>query len=872
MDELNALEEKKEEDVVVDSSWSKPPSSPERPPSPPTPRSLANTDIGLVTSTSNIDETKTSNDSNAATTPLTPFWTEATHSAGYRQLMQQWAQNNDDFRLDDYCALPTICVMGDTSSGKSTVLSQLTGIALPAHCQLTTKCPTLLQMMPSDDDDDDGGSITQATVSIQWHATTVRDNLPVFPPQTVTDWSALPSVILQAQTFLLETTHQPVTPDRVVVTMTGPACPNLTLIDLPGVVHQATATESPALPTAIDGILDEYWQNAQALFLVVLPANVDVHNAALLARAIRHGAADRTIPVWTKPDLIDAGAEQAVVDLLTGRTQLLSESEKTRQETDNDSNTNAKLTFHIVKGRGQAALDRQDSLQEALADEEDFFGRTEPWKSVVDRSLLGTAQLRTKLAHRQFVQVQKAVGPALQRLRAEHDTVATQLQNLGAPVVTPLDRRRLYREVCQTFATQLQSTLSGKGRTTNPSTNVGTTGLSAAAALHEACREFMTKIRQGSLATIQDVVEGAHVLVTSRDGTVRGEVVHLDASDFCCVDYIDPLDVDSLALFEQTRQTSLESMEENDVWSDGDKIYIARSAHEYDTLRKIPLRSVRTDPTWLKDRMAQHRTDDLACFLNVDVFQNIVRDFIEADWRPHCVTFLEKLGDILSRAVQEAWQVTLSHCSIRRYPSLQSYFMQECNRVQNEMMHHARQQMEAHLKVERHPYTQDDLLFRNLAAARQRSLRQELHVALGLENEKAGGGIGSKNDNGKALSTAAIAEILDDVFARHEQQSVEDHLAAEMEMVLASYGQIASRRVIDRTPMIGWEVFRNIADSLQESLWSVTDDQLADCFRDEAALVQQYEALKSKQEGLSKAISIFQTVPLVPTPLQPSLS
>ena len=845
------LDEKKEDDhgrteeAGVDKSLLEP-SMAQTPPSPQTPSSIASTEVGVSQEPLRVP----------LTAPLTPFWTDASHSVGYRHLMTQWTASTltDTFRLGDYCALPLICVMGDTSSGKSTVLSQLTGIALPAHCQLTTKCPTLMQLQPSGEDDAD--EVTTATVSIQWHASSFSRHAKSssFSPRTVTDWQELPQVILEAQEFLLRASGRAVTPDRVVVKVQGPTCPHLTLVDLPGTVHQAAANEEPTLPLQIEAVLGEYWNNPEALFLVVLPSNVDFHNAALLAQALKKGAADRTIPVLTKPDLIDAGAETAVCDLLTGRTKLVPDTSSKNGDTHTPS-----LAFHIIKGRGQAALDRQDSLLDALSDEEIYFSSTEPWKSIADRSLFGTAHLRTKLAQRQFAQVQRAIPPALQRLQQEHTTVVAALDDLGVPVTTSAERRRLYQEVSQTFATQLQANLSGKGRAIGKETKTVPSVASAAASLHDACRDFMKKIGEGSLNTIQRVVEGAHVLVTSRTGTIRGEVVHLDA-DFCCVDYVDDKDAQSITLFDATRQTSLESMEVNDVWSDGSNIYIARADHMFDTLRKIPLGCVRTDPSWLKEHMAHHRTDDLACFLNVDVFQNIVQDFIEEDWRPHCLAFLDTLRDILHTAIHGAWQNSLQRCNVRYYPALQSFILQECDRVQTKLLQHAKQQVEAHLRVEQHPYTQDDLLFRNLAAARQQSLRQELEVALGLSN----GTSSPSRTNTVSLSTSAISEIIDDVFARHETRPVEDHLAAEMEMVLASYGQIATRRVIDRTPMIGWEVFRSLTGLLQESLWSITDDTLADCFRDDTELVQQYEFLTSKDRDLRKAISIFQAVPLQP--------
>jgi predicted GTPase len=52
--------------------------------------------------------------------------------------------------IDSYIDLPEIAVMGDTSSGKSSLLSALTQIQLPSNDQITTRCPLRLRMEKSD--------------------------------------------------------------------------------------------------------------------------------------------------------------------------------------------------------------------------------------------------------------------------------------------------------------------------------------------------------------------------------------------------------------------------------------------------------------------------------------------------------------------------------------------------------------------------------------------------------------------------------------------------------------------------------------------------------------------------------------------------
>ena len=48
--------------------------------------------------------------------------------------------------VSKYIDLPMIAVMGDTSSGKSSLLSSLSAVELPSASELTTRCPIMLQM------------------------------------------------------------------------------------------------------------------------------------------------------------------------------------------------------------------------------------------------------------------------------------------------------------------------------------------------------------------------------------------------------------------------------------------------------------------------------------------------------------------------------------------------------------------------------------------------------------------------------------------------------------------------------------------------------------------------------------------------------
>ena len=732
-------------------------------------------------------------------------------NAALREFMDKVTSST---QIGKWVELPMIAVMGDTSSGKSSLLSSLAMVELPSSHQLTTRCPVLLQMTKADE--------RRATVQVQWRNDDDEIDKEAFEEVSIDDLAELPSAILLAQQHVLGQTGKEVASDIVQVHVYGPDCIDLTLIDLPGIVRSRGADESETLMEDVDNLMVEYLGNNRCVILAVVPANVDFHNSQIMTEAQKVDQdTSRTIPVITKPDLIDEGAEGDVLDLLMGRKIRFS------------------MGFHMVKGRRQASLDQNQSIEDGLAEEQDFFANQEPWSEVADRTMFGTIHLRKKLGDLQMEMIRATIPGILKEIRQKQHTAFESLVEMGNLHQTTADKRRYYQDFCQAFMTNLKASLSGKGRSRK-------NGTSAAAKLHDCCTEFMDKVKEGSLATVKNVVEGAQVVVTSVKGDVHGEVVHVDG-EVAHVDFIDEKDRTSDVLFDYVGYQSQQAMEEDVVWSDGEKVFIARTKNKFDHLKSIPLNRIRTDPSWLKDRIAESRTDDLACFLNVDIFKNIVADFIDADWKPHCEALVDKTSDIMMTAVSESLQATVAQ-SGDRYPKLKTLIRKNSERTAQELTLEAQKQVRSHLELEKHPYTQDHGLFKSIASARNRGLRRQLEVSLRLDQP------------GVMFDTTAVKTIIDTVFERSRQKSVEQQMAEDMEIVLESYGRVATKRVIDRTPQICWEVFRSLTQSIQDTLWTTTDDKLQDAMTDAPEFTQRYKEATEELEEMNKALTIFQSL------------
>ena len=149
----------------------------------------------------------------------------------------------------------------------------------------------------------------------------------------------------------------------------------------------------------------------------------------------------------------------------------------------------------MIKGRGQAALDRNQTILEGLADEASFFENKEPWKSVENRDLFGTEMLRRKLGAIMMHQIKETMPSVIQEISRKQQAAESQLAAMGGPaILSAVDRRRHYQDVCSSFMQQLKASLSGKGQPRHPpkthTDNMTKKKPSAAAKLHEACRLY----------------------------------------------------------------------------------------------------------------------------------------------------------------------------------------------------------------------------------------------------------------------------------------------------------------------------------------------------------------------------------------------
>jgi interferon-induced GTP-binding protein Mx len=73
----------------------------------------------------------------------------------------------------------------------------------------------------------------------------------------------------------------------IVIEVRAPGLPDLTLIDLPGIVRTTTSGQSSNVMAQVNTLVEKYLLQERTIILAVVPANQDVATVDILERAKR---------------------------------------------------------------------------------------------------------------------------------------------------------------------------------------------------------------------------------------------------------------------------------------------------------------------------------------------------------------------------------------------------------------------------------------------------------------------------------------------------------------------------------------------------------------------------------------------------------
>uniref|UniRef100_A0A8C4N8Y3 Uncharacterized protein n=1 Tax=Eptatretus burgeri TaxID=7764 RepID=A0A8C4N8Y3_EPTBU len=301
-------------------------------------------------------------------------------------------------------SLPTVAVIGDQSSGKSSVLESLSGVQLPRGNGIVTRCPLALKLKR-------GGLNWKCKIKYQ----TAEQQFA----EDIMDPSDVGEAVLEAQRMLAGF-QKGISKELITLEVESSCTPDLTLIDLPGIARIAVEGQPPDIERKIKQLILSYIEREETIILVAIPCNVDIATTEALNMAQQcDPSGKRTVGVLTKPDLMDPGTEFGAIRVL--------------------NNESIKLTkgYVMVKCRSQRDVEGNMTLEDAIEVEKSFFETHSVFKSIEGKCT--TQVLANKLTTELVGQIKHLLPGLRKEVDKNFDETMEKLNKL--PLAVPTEKK-----------------------------------------------------------------------------------------------------------------------------------------------------------------------------------------------------------------------------------------------------------------------------------------------------------------------------------------------------------------------------------------------------------------------------------------------
>ena len=333
-----------------------------------------------------------------------------------------------DCGVNEYIKLPRICSLGTQSSGKSSVLESIVGLDfLPRGDGVVTRRPLELRLC-------------HINSGQPWAIFEERKGVKF------TDFIKVRETI-EALTDEVCKTNKNIIDKPIVLNVYSQTCPDLTLVDLPGVTRVPIGDQPKNIEQITKDMARRYVEDPLTIILCVIAANSDIatSDGLMLAKEIDVNGT-RTLGVLTKLDIMDAGTDAKKV-LMNEEIPL-------------------KLGYVGVKNRSKLDLNNKISMAETQRKEREFF-KSHPVYKNLPAGHLGTEVLINKLTKIYFRIIRENLPRIVKAINDRVKTAEEELQSLGQPMPTDDAGKmsmlwNMINEYCDVFRKVLQGKYNNK--------------------------------------------------------------------------------------------------------------------------------------------------------------------------------------------------------------------------------------------------------------------------------------------------------------------------------------------------------------------------------------------------------------------------
>lgn len=333
--------------------------------------------------------------------------------------------------MQQYIKLPRIAVLGTQSSGKSSVLEAIVGLDfLPRGDGVVTRRPLELRLV----------HIAEGDNVRPWAVFEEKKGEKFFDFNKVRETiEELTETVCAGEKNIVDL--------PIVLNVYSPTCPDLTLIDLPGITRVPVGKQPENIEEITKKMATKYCADPMTVILCVIQANSDiaVSDGLKMAKEIdREGS--RTLGVLTKLDIMDEGTD--------AKKALMNEE------------VALKLGYVAVKNRSKKDLMDKLPMKQAIQKEKDFFGNHHIYKRLPP-GYTGTNTLIQKVTKILFRMIREHLPGIIKAINDHIRKSEEELTLLGQPL--PFDDMgklnllwNMLSEYCETYKNVLKGKYDAK--------------------------------------------------------------------------------------------------------------------------------------------------------------------------------------------------------------------------------------------------------------------------------------------------------------------------------------------------------------------------------------------------------------------------
>ncbi|KAL4939601.1 hypothetical protein BDV06DRAFT_224873 [Aspergillus oleicola] len=356
--------------------------------------------------------------------------------------------------VSDSVSLPQLVVVGDQSSGKSSLLEGLTGLFFPIASDLCTRFATQIVLRRAQIHEA-GAKITIIPGPTAQMDEALEKKLRGFERLLsddqfgsdefgrVFDEAAEAMGIPGPSATDLENIDKRFSDDILKIELSGPDHNHLSVVDVPGLFHNPTKYQTEEDKAIIRRLIETYITDKRTIILAVMDARNNLANQGVFSMArAADPAGKRTVGIITKCDAVEQGDEAGVIQIAKNQVERLTHG------------------WFAVKNRSTKDIEAGVTIEGRHRREKEFFSGTSPWTELA-KDRVGINPLKKFLGGLLYDHIRSEFPNVIKDIEQSMSKAERELDLMGPSRQNTVEQRRFLNRTANMYQTEVDNALGG---------------------------------------------------------------------------------------------------------------------------------------------------------------------------------------------------------------------------------------------------------------------------------------------------------------------------------------------------------------------------------------------------------------------------